>query len=353
MGRIGYARVSTTDQDLAEQIAQLEKAGCGIIRSEAASGASREGRDELATILAFIKPDDELVVQRIDRLGRSTRDVLNIVHELDAKQASLRVLDPEITTTGELGRMVITVLGMVAGMELRFIKERQKAGIIAAKARGTYKGGTKKIDDDAIRALLAQGLNKAQVARQLSISRMSVYRTLQAQSMASGPPPAAVPPALPLPVPPSDPISSAIPPIVPSNAFLPDTITAPLILTLQVEINREGTRGRKRAIAEIEEELAAWWDLADEAPTDGDYAISAEYYPQEEGPEAVKRQVEQLIRDLGQIADQRYCYINAMVIEPATGRSWSGVEPAKALRRRRPPRRKQTPARRQQKSQNP
>ncbi len=135
MGRIGYARVSTSDQDLADQVAQLKAASCGIIRSEAVSGASRDGRDELATILTFIGKGDELVVQRIDRLGRSTRDVLNIVHELDAKGASLRVLDPEVTTAGELGRIAITVLGMVAGMELRFIKGRQKAGIEAAKAQ--------------------------------------------------------------------------------------------------------------------------------------------------------------------------------------------------------------------------
>ncbi|HIP22614.1 MAG TPA: recombinase family protein, partial [Rhodobacteraceae bacterium] len=124
MARIGYARVSTIDQDLDIQIAKLKAAGCEIVRSETGSGASRKGRAELDTVLQFVRTGDELVVHRLDRLGRSTRDVLNLVHELDAKGASLRILEPEITTSGDMGRMVITVLGMVADMELKFIKDR-------------------------------------------------------------------------------------------------------------------------------------------------------------------------------------------------------------------------------------
>src|SRR3546814_8791053 len=76
--------------------------------------------------MQFLRADDELVVLRLDRLGRSTRDVLNLVHELDQKGASLRVLEPEVTTAGSMGRMVITILGMVADMELTFIKDRSE-----------------------------------------------------------------------------------------------------------------------------------------------------------------------------------------------------------------------------------
>ena len=104
MTRIGYARVSTTDQDLDIQITKLRAAGCGIVRSETGSGASREGRVELERVLQFVRKGDELVVHRLDRLGRSTRDVLNLVHELDAKGASLRILEPDITTAGDMGR---------------------------------------------------------------------------------------------------------------------------------------------------------------------------------------------------------------------------------------------------------
>ena len=84
MAKIGYARVSTRDQDHAIQEARLRAAGCEIVRAEKVSGKSRVGRDELAAILEFIRPGDELVVVKLDRLGRSTRDVLNLVHELEA-----------------------------------------------------------------------------------------------------------------------------------------------------------------------------------------------------------------------------------------------------------------------------
>ena len=179
MSRIGYARVSTSSQDLDIQKAKLKKADCEIIRAETGSGASRNDRTELATVLEFLREGDELVVHRLDRLGRSTRDVLNLVHELDAKGASLRVLEPEVTTAGDMGRMVITVLGMVADMELKFIRDRQRAGIDAAKGRGVYKGRQKRVDEDAIRRLASEGVPKARIARDLGVSRMTVYRALR------------------------------------------------------------------------------------------------------------------------------------------------------------------------------
>ena len=142
MPLIGYARVSSASQDLDIQIRKLTDVGCEVIRSETVSGASRDGRTELETVLEFLRRGDELVVHRLDRLGRSTRDVLNLVHELDARGASLRILEPDITTKGAMGRMMITALGMVADMELTFIKERQLAGIEACSATIRMTGRT-------------------------------------------------------------------------------------------------------------------------------------------------------------------------------------------------------------------
>jgi len=178
MARIGYARVSTIDQNLQIQLERLRSEGCEIIRSEKLSGGSREGRTELATVIEFLREGDELLVTRLDRLGRDTRDVLNIVHECQQRGAFLTILDPHVSTRGEMGHVIFTVLGMVAQMERRFIKERQRDGIARAKEAGTYKGGKTKLNYDMVRKLRESGLQASQIARQLKCSRMQVYRIL-------------------------------------------------------------------------------------------------------------------------------------------------------------------------------
>lgn len=181
MTRIGYARVSTTDQDLDQQLAKLKAEGCAIIRSEKISGGSREGRDELATVIEFLRAGDELLVTRLDRLGRDTRDVLNIVHECEQRGAFVTVLDPHVTTHGDMGHMVLTVLGMVAQMERRFIKERQREGIERAKSKGVYRGGKQRFDRPEICSLYRNGMGPAAIARLVGCSRMQIYRILNEQ----------------------------------------------------------------------------------------------------------------------------------------------------------------------------
>ncbi len=179
VAKIGYARVSSDDQDHATQEARLKAVGCEIVRSEKVSGKSRAGRDELARIIDFIRAGDELVVVKLDRLGRSTRDVLNLVHELDQKGAGLRVLEPEFCTSTDTGRLLVTILGMVAEMEHRFILERQRAGIEAAKRKGVYKGRRPSIDAVRVREMKATGLGPTAIAEALGIGRASVYRVLE------------------------------------------------------------------------------------------------------------------------------------------------------------------------------
>jgi len=182
MSLIGYARVSTSSQSTNIQVAKLKEAGCGIIRMEKVSGRSREGRTELETILEFIQAGDTLVVAKLDRLGRSTRDVLNLVHELEERGAALRVLEPAIDTSGPMGKIVLTVLGMVSEMELGFIRERQKDGIAKAKAEGRYKGRPVTLDAVELRRLKAEGLGATEIARRLNCSRSAVYKVLGAQA---------------------------------------------------------------------------------------------------------------------------------------------------------------------------
>lgn len=179
MARIGYARVSTIEQDLDGQLVRLQAEGCSNIRSEKVSGASRNGRAELTTVIEFLRPGDELMVTRLDRLGRDTRDVLNLIHECEQRGAFVTVLDPHVSTRGEMGHIVLTVLGMVAQMERRFIKERQREGIERAKADGVYRGGKARFDRQRIAALHTEGLGPSAIAKVIGCSRMQVYRVLR------------------------------------------------------------------------------------------------------------------------------------------------------------------------------
>lgn len=187
MTKLGYARVSTVGQNLDGQKAALEAAGCTVIRSEKVSGGSRAGRDELQTLMDFIRSGDELVVQRIDRLGRRITDVLTIVDELKAKGASLRVLEPALTTADHVtGQIMIMALGMAAELERTFLLDRQRAGIDQRRAidkslpveQRAYRGRRRVVSFETIKKLKAEGQGVTQIASQLGVSRMTVYRAL-------------------------------------------------------------------------------------------------------------------------------------------------------------------------------
>lgn len=184
MARIGYARASASDQCTDIQEARLRAADCEIVRAEKASGKSREGRDELASIMEFIRAGDELVVVKLDRLGRSTRDVLNLVHELEAKGAALTVLEPYFTTRDATGHLLVTVLGMVGQMEREFLRERQRAGIDARKLRNGYHGRKPSLPRERIQEMHAEGVGPSAIAKALGISRMSVYRIIGSGNVA-------------------------------------------------------------------------------------------------------------------------------------------------------------------------
>jgi DNA invertase Pin-like site-specific DNA recombinase len=172
----GYARVSTADQDLSLQEAALEAAGCTVIRSEKRTGTSRDGRTELETLMAFLRPGDVLVVTRIDRLARSLRDLQNLVHELREKGAHLKATEQPIDTSTAAGKAFLDMLGVFAEFETNLRRERQMEGIAAAKERGVYKGRPKTIDTEAVKTLLKSGVGASEVAKRLGIGRASVYR---------------------------------------------------------------------------------------------------------------------------------------------------------------------------------
>jgi DNA invertase Pin-like site-specific DNA recombinase len=176
----GYARVSTTDQDLSIQHEKLTAAGCTIIRAEKMSGTTTEGRDELKTLLQFLREGDTLVVTRIDRLARSMRDLQNIVHELKQRGVHLKATEQPIDTSTAAGKAFLDMLGVFAEFETNLRKERQMEGIAKAKANGVYagKGRPKSVDNATVQALKSQGLGATEIAEKLGIGRASVYRAL-------------------------------------------------------------------------------------------------------------------------------------------------------------------------------
>jgi DNA invertase Pin-like site-specific DNA recombinase len=178
MTTIGYARVSTLDQDLSLQHAALKAAGCTVIRSEKRSGTSTEGRAELRTVMDFVQAGDVLTVTRIDRLARSIGDLQDIVRELRAKGVTLKATEQPIDTATAAGKAFLDMLGVFAEFETNLRKERQLEGIAAAKAKGVYKGRPASIEAGKVKALKAEGLGATEIAAKLGIGRASVYRAL-------------------------------------------------------------------------------------------------------------------------------------------------------------------------------
>jgi DNA invertase Pin-like site-specific DNA recombinase len=178
---VGYARVSSVGQSLEVQLDQLKAAGCEKIFGEKRSGTTTAGRDALADALDFVREGDVLVVTRLDRLARSIMDLRQIIDRLAAKGVAFRCLQQgAIDTSRSDGKLLLNILASFAEFEADIRRERQRDGIEKAKAAGVYRGRPASIEGDKVRALHAQGIGPAEIARQLGIGRASVYRHLKA-----------------------------------------------------------------------------------------------------------------------------------------------------------------------------
>ncbi len=182
---LGYARVSTGDQDPQLQYDALTAAGAEQIWTDTASGA-RTDRPELAAVLAYARAGDVLVVWKLDRLGRSLPHLLETAAQLAAAGVELRSLTEGIDTTTPGGRLVFHTLAAVAEFERDLVRERTVAGMNAARAAGRHPGqpGLPQATREAIRRLHSAELPKTEIARTLGVSRSSVYRTLNNAHMA-------------------------------------------------------------------------------------------------------------------------------------------------------------------------
>jgi len=178
---IGYARVSTQAQDAALQTDALKAAGCSRIYEEKASGASKN-RPELVHCLASLREGDTLAVWRLDRLGRSLKDLVQIVSDLEAQNINFKSVTEAIDTSTAGGKLIFHVFCSLAEFERRLIQERTHAGLKAARARGRLGGRPSKLsaaDIQKARAMLSDPRETVtEVARHFGVTRATLYRRL-------------------------------------------------------------------------------------------------------------------------------------------------------------------------------
>lgn len=181
--RIGYARVSTVDQNLDLQRDALQRAGCVQLYEDKASGRAMKGRPERANVLRALRPGDTLVVWRLDRLGRSLYDLVRIVDELAARGVKFESLNEQIDTGTSQGRLFLGVMGSLAQYVRDVIHENTMAGLKAARARGRLGGRPSKLDDAAIREIKAllqdPDITVQSIAERYQVSRMTIYNALE------------------------------------------------------------------------------------------------------------------------------------------------------------------------------
>ncbi len=184
MTLMGYARVSTTEQSLAPQTDALRAAGCETIFEDCASGARAE-RPGLAEVLAHVRRGDTLVVWKLDRLGRSMAHLIETVRMLEDRGVGFRSLTEGVDTTTSGGTLVFHLFGALAQFERDLIRERTRAGLKAAEARGR-KGGRKPVVTSEkltrARALVASGLTVREASARLKIGKTSLYEALRRET---------------------------------------------------------------------------------------------------------------------------------------------------------------------------
>lgn len=182
MGSLGYARVSTPEQNVEPQIQALEAAGCMRVYTDHGVTGTKAKRPQLEKLLEHARAGDELVVWKLDRLGRNTRHLLELLDSLESRGLHFRSLTEGLATTGSMGKAMLTVMSAFAQLERDQLAERTRAGLAAAAARGR-KGGRPSVTPEAEKVRQAgqyreAGLNPPEISKLLGVSRATVYRYL-------------------------------------------------------------------------------------------------------------------------------------------------------------------------------
>jgi DNA invertase Pin-like site-specific DNA recombinase len=186
MATIGYARVSTEDQELTAQLEQLQAARVDKLFQEKASGVKQD-RPQLAAMLDYAREGDTVIVCKLDRIARSTKHLLEIVEALDARKVSFQVLNINLDTSTPTGKLMLSMLAAIGQFEREMMLERQREGIRLAKDAGAYKGRkpTARAQSGKVIELISQGKTKQAVADEIGIGVASVYRIAQTHRKAT------------------------------------------------------------------------------------------------------------------------------------------------------------------------
>ncbi|HAU0345706.1 TPA: recombinase family protein [Legionella pneumophila] len=294
MALVGYARVSTIDQNLDIQLEALNSAGCKKIFSEKKSGASKKDRTALDECMEYIREGDTLVVTRIDRLTRSILDLQTLLHYLKEKSIHLKALEQPVDTSNASGKFFLDMLGVFAEFETNLRRERQLEGIERAKCEGKYKGRkpTARSKTDDVMELINQGFTRTAIAKKLNMGIASVYRILKTHRQ--------------------DNPKETIPGSQGTQKI------AVVEVWLRVENNNKFVRGKNESRRQIEQYCFSAFDMVKKDKDSWDYILKIPYINNNDLDETLY----DLMHEAESIADCRNGFTEMSITEPATGKSW-------------------------------
>lgn len=294
MALVGYARVSTIDQNLDIQLDALKKAGCKKIFSEKKSGTSKKDRTALDECMDYIREGDTLVVTRIDRLTRSILDLQNLLHYLKEKEIHLKALEQPVDTSNASGKFFLDMLGVFAEFETNLRRERQLEGIQRAKQEGKYKGRkpTARSKSSEVMELINQGFTRTAIAKKLNMGIASVYRIIKTHRQ-------------------NNPDQT----IPGSHATKKIAVVE---IWLRVENNNKVVRGKNESRRKIENDCFSPFDMVKKDKDGWEYILKIPYTNEKELDETIY----DLMHEAESIADSRNGFTEMSAIETMTGKSW-------------------------------
>ncbi|MCL2875254.1 MAG: recombinase family protein [Betaproteobacteria bacterium] len=307
--KIGYARVSTRDQNPALQVDALKAVGCERIYQDVASGA-KTVRPALDELLGQLRAGDVLVIWKLDRMGRSLKHLVDLVGNLMERKVGLLSLNDPIDTTSVQGRFVFNLFASLAEFERELIRERTQAGLSAARARGRVGGRPKGLSPQAEATALAaetlyreRKLSVAAIAQKLHLSKSTLYSYLRHRGVEIGPHKKLA-------------RQRSNHPVAANACDGNAPKIATILLTLRIQNNNKFVRGKKRTIEHIESFYLEEYD-AKQRPN-GEYELKVPYNTDED----LEKAVNELLSDIACDADDRHCFSESEARMEGTDLTW-------------------------------